>query len=89
VRRDARHRPKNGSQGAVYLYHVADNERTMRVRPRSRPADHDQPGGRSSAAATWQGWRLSPESFDAVPFLDLLADYGEPHGMVEGDPRRG
>jgi hypothetical protein len=23
-----------------------------------------------------------------VPFLELLADYGEPHGMVEGDPRQ-
>ena len=31
---------------------------------------------------------LGPESFDAVPFLDLLAAYGEPHGIVDGDPRR-
>jgi hypothetical protein len=23
---------------------------------------------------------LGPEAFDAVPFLELLAAYGEPHG---------
>ena len=43
----------------------------------------------SSPAGAWQGTGvLGPESFDAVPFLDLLAEYGEPHGVVEGDPRR-
>jgi hypothetical protein len=26
---------------------------------------------------------LGPEAFDAVPFLDLLAAYGEPHGVME------
>jgi saccharopine dehydrogenase-like NADP-dependent oxidoreductase len=41
------------------------------------------------ASGTWQGAGvLGPESFDAVPFLDLLAEYGEPHGTIEGDPRR-
>ena len=40
------------------------------------------------SGGTWKGSGvLGPESFDAVPFLDLLADYGEPHGMVDGDPR--
>ena len=40
------------------------------------------------AGGVWQGSGvLGPESFDAVPFLELLADYGEPHGMVDGDPR--
>jgi hypothetical protein len=29
-----------------------------------------------------------PEAFDAVPFLDLLADYGEAHGSVEMPERR-
>ena len=24
-----------------------------------------------------------PEAFDAVPYLELLAEYGAPHGMVE------
>jgi hypothetical protein len=31
---------------------------------------------------------LGPEAFPPDPFLELLAEYGEPHGMVEGDPRR-
>jgi saccharopine dehydrogenase-like NADP-dependent oxidoreductase len=33
------------------------------------------------------GWRgtgvLGPEAFDAVPFLDLLAEYGAPHRVEE------
>jgi hypothetical protein len=29
---------------------------------------------------------LGPEAFDAVPFLDLLAEYGSPHGIAELDP---
>ena len=41
------------------------------------------------AAGTWEGTGvLGPESFPPDPFLELLADYGEPHGVVEGDPRR-
>ena len=32
--------------------------------------------------------RARPRVVHADPFLDLLADYGEAHGMVEGDPRR-
>jgi hypothetical protein len=26
-------------------------------------------------------WRLGPEAFDAVPFLDLLAEHGAPHAI--------
>ena len=29
---------------------------------------------------------LSPECFDAVPFLALLAEYGAPHGFEERVP---
>jgi hypothetical protein len=29
---------------------------------------------------------LGPESFDPVPFLDLLAEYGSPHGSSERPP---
>ena len=32
---------------------------------------------------------LGPEAFDAVPFLDLLADYGSPHGIDERTPELG
>jgi saccharopine dehydrogenase-like NADP-dependent oxidoreductase len=40
------------------------------------------------ATGAWKGTGvLGPESFDAAPFLDLLTAYGEPHGMLDGDPR--
>ena len=39
------------------------------------------------AGGVWSGAGvLGPEAFDAVPFLDLLADYGAPHGVDERDP---
>jgi saccharopine dehydrogenase (NAD+, L-lysine forming) len=86
-------RRKDGSDGAVYLYHVADNERTMRQYGHQavvlQTAINPVVALELLAAGAWQGVGvLGPESFDAVPFLDLLAEYGEPHGMVEGDPRR-
>jgi hypothetical protein len=28
---------------------------------------------------------LGPEAFDAVPFLELLAEHGSPHGIAEHD----
>jgi saccharopine dehydrogenase-like NADP-dependent oxidoreductase len=84
---------KDGSPRAVYLYHVADNERTMREYGHQavvlQTAIQPVVALELIAGGVWRGAGvLGPESFDAVPFLDLLADYGEPHGMVEGDPRR-
>ena len=39
------------------------------------------------ASGTWSGTGvLGPEAFDAVPFLDLLGDYGSPHGVDERTP---
>jgi saccharopine dehydrogenase (NAD+, L-lysine forming) len=39
------------------------------------------------AAGVWSGAGvLGPEAFDAVPFLDLLRDYGSPWGMEERTP---
>ena len=36
------------------------------------------------ASGVWSGSGvLGPEAFDAVPFLDLLGEYGESHGQVE------
>jgi saccharopine dehydrogenase (NAD+, L-lysine forming) len=86
-------RRKDGSDGDVYLYHVADNERTMHEYGHQavvlQTAINPVVALELLASGTWQGAGvLGPESFDAVPFLDLLAEYGEPHGMVEGDPRR-
>jgi saccharopine dehydrogenase-like NADP-dependent oxidoreductase len=84
---------KDGGDGAVYLYHVSDNEQTMRDHGHQavvlQTALNPVIALELLAAGTWQGSGvLGPESFDAVPFLELLADYGEPHGVVEGDPRR-
>jgi saccharopine dehydrogenase (NAD+, L-lysine-forming) len=84
---------KGGGEGAVYLYHVADNERTMRTYGHQavvlQTALNPVIALELLAAAAWRGTGvLGPESFDAEPFLELLAAYGEPHGVVEGDPRR-
>jgi saccharopine dehydrogenase-like NADP-dependent oxidoreductase len=84
---------KDGSDGAVYLYHVAENERCMREYGHQavvlQTALAPVVALELLAEGVWAGAGvLGPESFDAVPFLDLLADYGESHGVVEGDPRR-
>jgi saccharopine dehydrogenase (NAD+, L-lysine forming) len=84
---------KDGGPKAVYLYHVADNERTMREYGHQavvlQTALNPVIALELLASGAWQGAGvLGPESFDAVPFLALLADYGEAHGMVDGDPRR-
>jgi saccharopine dehydrogenase (NAD+, L-lysine forming) len=84
---------KGGGAGAVYLYHVADNETTMREYGHQavvlQTAINPVIALELLASGTWQGVGvLGPEAFPPDPFLELLADYGEPHGMVEGDPRR-
>ncbi len=79
---------KDGDPRATYLYHVADNEESMRRDGRRRSCGRPR-STRSSrlellASGTWSGEGvLGPEAFDAVPFLDLLADYGSPHGISE------
>jgi saccharopine dehydrogenase (NAD+, L-lysine-forming) len=79
---------KNGEPRSTYLYHVVDNETTMREY--------------GSQAVVWQTainpvvalelldrgeWRgtgvLGPEAFPPGPFLDLLREYGSAHGQVE------
>jgi saccharopine dehydrogenase (NAD+, L-lysine forming) len=84
---------KDGTEGAVYLYHVADNERTMREYGHQavvlQTAMNPVVALELLAAGTWEGTGvLGPEAFPPDPFLELLADYGEPHGIVDGDPRR-
>ncbi len=78
----------DGRPRSTYLYHVVDNETTMREY--------------SSQAVVWQTavnpavalelldrgeWKgagvLGPEAFPPKPFLELLAEYGSPHGQVE------
>jgi saccharopine dehydrogenase (NAD+, L-lysine forming) len=83
---------KDGKPRAVYLYHVVDNEETM-ARDGAQAvvwqtAINPVVALELVAAGTWRGEGvLGPEAFDAVPFLDLLADYGSPHGIEERKPQ--
>jgi saccharopine dehydrogenase (NAD+, L-lysine-forming) len=81
---------RDGGSRSTYLYHVADNEHTMREY--------------SCQAVVWQtainpvvalelldegAWRgtgvLGPEAFPPGPFLERLAELGAPHGQRD-DP---
>jgi saccharopine dehydrogenase-like NADP-dependent oxidoreductase len=82
---------KDGAPRSTYLYHVVDNEVTMREY--------------GSQAVVWQtavnpavalelldrgAWKgagvLGPEAFPPAPFLELLAEHGSPHGVQEKQP---
>jgi saccharopine dehydrogenase-like NADP-dependent oxidoreductase len=84
-------RGKDGAPRKTYVYHVADNEETMREF--------------GSQAVVWQtalspvialellssgDWNdvgvLGPEAFPPLPFLAKLEEYGAPHGVLELDP---
>jgi saccharopine dehydrogenase-like NADP-dependent oxidoreductase len=82
---------KDGAPRAVYLFHVADNEETMaRDGVQAvvwQTALNPVVALELLATGVWQGAGvLGPEAFDAVPFLDLLAEHGSPHGLEERDP---
>ena len=79
---------KDGKPREVYLYHVVDNEETMRLDGSQavvwQTAINPVVALELLAAGTWKGSGvLGPEAFDAVPFLDLLTAYGSPWGMEE------
>jgi saccharopine dehydrogenase (NAD+, L-lysine forming) len=82
---------KDGAPRSTYLYHLVDNETTMREY--------------GSQAVVWQTainpvvalelldrgeWKgtgvLGPEAFPPAPFLALLGEYGSPHGVLEKTP---
>jgi saccharopine dehydrogenase-like NADP-dependent oxidoreductase len=82
---------KDGQPRATYLYHVADNEETMRRDGAQavvwQTAINPVVALELLAHGTWSGTGvLGPEAFDAVPFLDLLGEYGSPHGVDERMP---
>jgi saccharopine dehydrogenase-like NADP-dependent oxidoreductase len=79
---------RDGSPHSTYLYHIVDNEHTMREY--------------GSQAVVWQtamnpvvalelldegAWEgagvLGPEAFPPTPFLERLQELGAPHGRVE------
>ncbi|HEY6961441.1 MAG TPA: saccharopine dehydrogenase C-terminal domain-containing protein [Gaiellaceae bacterium] len=82
---------KDGRPRATYLYHVADNEETMRRDGAQavvwQTAVNPVVALELLASGAWRGEGvLGPEAFDAVPFLELLAEHGSPHGIDERTP---
>ena len=68
---------------AVYLYHVVDNADSMArdgcQAVAWQTAINPVVALELLATGTWSGAGvLGPEAFDAVPFLELLAEYGAP-----------
>jgi saccharopine dehydrogenase-like NADP-dependent oxidoreductase len=79
----------DGQPREVYLYHVVDNEVTMREDGSQavvwQTAINPVIALELLASGAWSGAGvLGPEAFDAVPFLDLLTAYGSRWGMREG-----
>src|SRR5690242_19064769 len=77
---------RDGRPRSTYLYHVVDNEWSMREYGHQcvvwQTAVNPVVALELLAAGTWSGSGvLGPEAFDAVPFLDLLTEYGSPWGQ--------
>jgi saccharopine dehydrogenase-like NADP-dependent oxidoreductase len=82
-------RGKDGQPRQVYLYHVVDNEETMRDYGSQavvwQTAINPVVALELLADRTWSGEGvLGPEAFAPRPFLDLLTAYGSPWGLREG-----
>jgi saccharopine dehydrogenase-like NADP-dependent oxidoreductase len=78
----------DGNPRRTYLYHVVDNEQSMREYGHQavvlQTALNPVVALELLAEGVWQGTGvLGPEAFPAEPFLELLADYGAPHGISE------
>ena len=87
-------RGKDGAERSTYLYHVVDNEWTMREYGHQcvvwQTAINPVLALELLSRGTWSGAGvLGPEAFDAVPFLDLLTEYGSPWGIKELSSRPG
>ncbi len=78
----------DGQPREVYLYHVVDNEWSMREYGAQavvwQTAINPCVALELLATGAWAGSGvLGPEAFDAKPFLDLLTEYGSPWGLRE------
>jgi saccharopine dehydrogenase-like NADP-dependent oxidoreductase len=79
---------REGRPRRTYLYHVVDNEWSMREYGSQavvwQTALNPAVALELLARGIWSGTGvLGPEAFDAVPFLDLLREHGSPHGLLE------
>jgi saccharopine dehydrogenase-like NADP-dependent oxidoreductase len=82
---------KDGAPRDVYLHHVVDNDWCMAEYGHQavvwQTAINPVIALELLEAGTWSGAGvLGPEAFDAVPYLDLLTEYGSPWGMEERTP---
>jgi saccharopine dehydrogenase-like NADP-dependent oxidoreductase len=80
---------KDGQPREVYLYHVVDNEWSMREYGAQavvwQTALNPVVALELMAAGVWTGAGvLGPETLPPKPFLDLVTAYGSPWGMREG-----
>jgi saccharopine dehydrogenase-like NADP-dependent oxidoreductase len=78
----------DGKPLATYLYHIVDNEHTMREYGSQavvwQTAMNPIVALELLNEGAWQGTGvLGPEAFPAAPFLERLQDLGAPHGRVE------
>ena len=79
---------KDGAPRSTYLYHVVDNEQTMREYASQavvwQTAINPIVALELLDRGTWEGTGvLGPEAFPAGPFLELLAELGSPTGRQE------
>ncbi|MFS4092287.1 saccharopine dehydrogenase family protein [Streptomyces sp. AF1A] len=79
---------KDGSPREVYLYHVVDNEWSMREYGAQavvwQTAVNPVVALELLATGAWSAAGvLGPEAFSPGPFLDLLTEYGSPWGLRE------
>ncbi|TYB52849.1 saccharopine dehydrogenase family protein [Microbispora tritici] len=79
---------KDGGPREVYLYHVVDNQWSMREYGSQavvwQTAVNPVVALELMASGAWSGAGvLGPEAFPPRPFLDLLTEYGTPWGMRE------
>jgi saccharopine dehydrogenase (NAD+, L-lysine forming) len=79
---------RDGRPREVYLYHLVDNEWSMAEYGCQavvwQTAVNPIVALELLASGVWGGKGvLGPEAFDAVPFLDMLTDYGSPWEMRE------
>jgi saccharopine dehydrogenase (NAD+, L-lysine-forming) len=82
-------RDKQGEPKEVYLYHVVDNDVTMKEYGSQavvwQTAINPVVALELLAGGTWVGTGvLGPEAFSPKPFLDLLTAYGSPWGLRDG-----
>jgi saccharopine dehydrogenase-like NADP-dependent oxidoreductase len=82
---------KDGAARSTYLYHVVDNEQTMREYGTQavvwQTAINPVVALELLDSGEWRGTGvLGPEAFPPKPYLERLAELGSPHGVTEVPP---